>query len=657
MSSAPATTSATAAKPRRAVPRRFVPDDSLFSASYDILDDIASTDDDRFFKASSSLPTPVSADDCARMWIPAATVATERNLDEILGSLANGSQPETWKTHRASLRDFVRIPNHGIGFMCTSEAALHSLGGIQLTICGTKATIRKHSKYDQLYYVELTRLPSDVPDRVIYDWFVDCGARPVLITPTFVSGELKSRDRTVYFNDKKCPTGIFLENGEPLREIYFHPDDKPCFVQHRTRKFNRVKPPHLRKVASAPAPDAADDGDKSMGSADDSSLHDVDDTSSGDANMGDGESSPSPAISPTVSSSPAPSVVSTPTLASGVTSTHANIQKKSMILDTVSSSDATWKLVQASRRGVTQHAGPTAPPEGLTPCTLVDDSTDNTAIPYECTAISIYNTYQVLADPTYDDRQPPDVDMAVVDQEGSPISGFTEDSPLIVHRDAAMALMQSRKLTPKSPHVSVTDLDALIAEFVAKDVQQFNSHEDLLAAITVQPAYLRHLYKLPAEWLERTFRSHAVYRATCGFPLPDGQADIRHYLQEKFTVPAASLSDLFDHVFPADDVRGAALCWARSDLFLMIHAPGIYFDPVKIKMLLPDRLQAKRLRGTPFLLWSDVNLRFIARTDVVAVFLTDTRTPDSARASLQYLKTMDLPAAETAPSQLVRAHL
>ncbi|OWZ01788.1 hypothetical protein PHMEG_00026762 [Phytophthora megakarya] len=78
-------------------------------------------------------------------------------------------------------------------------------------------TIRKHLKLD-LYYVELSRLLSDVPDREIYDWFLDRGVRPVLITPTFVSGVLKSRDRIVYFNDTAWPSKNFLDNDKARRE-------------------------------------------------------------------------------------------------------------------------------------------------------------------------------------------------------------------------------------------------------------------------------------------------------------------------------------------------------------------------------------------------------------------------------------------------------
>uniref|UniRef100_A0AAV1UWW9 Uncharacterized protein n=1 Tax=Peronospora matthiolae TaxID=2874970 RepID=A0AAV1UWW9_9STRA len=187
--------------PRRPTPpHRFVPDDSLFTASYSLIIDNSSTDDDRFFKARTQLPTLVKVVQCTRMWISAARLSAENITDKILQSLAGDSQPAIWQAHRASLRIFVRIPYQGISFLCTSNAALHSLVGMALQVCGSTVHIRKYSKYDKLYFVDLTRLPGDVPDRAIYNWFAHRGSRPVLITPTYVAGELKSRDRTVYFH-------------------------------------------------------------------------------------------------------------------------------------------------------------------------------------------------------------------------------------------------------------------------------------------------------------------------------------------------------------------------------------------------------------------------------------------------------------------------
>ncbi|GMF66149.1 unnamed protein product [Phytophthora lilii] len=178
-------------------PPRSVPDDSLFRASLHRLNDDQATDVDRRFAALAPLPTPVASELCTRMRIPAGKLTTEHNVSEIMASLDSDSQPELWREAKPHLRDFMRISHQGISFVCTSDHALQRLGGVQLTICDTPATIRKYSSYDKLYYVDLQRLPADVSDPLIYDWFVARGARPILITPTQVLGELKSRARTV----------------------------------------------------------------------------------------------------------------------------------------------------------------------------------------------------------------------------------------------------------------------------------------------------------------------------------------------------------------------------------------------------------------------------------------------------------------------------
>ena len=152
-----------------------------------------------------------------------------------------------------------------------------------------------------------------------------------------------------------------------------------------------------------------------------------------------------------------------------------------LILDYVEADAPTWQLVQASRRGVTQAAGPVCEPTGLMPCWLTEVPDDLSALKYS-TMVDVYNTYEVLTDSGFDETQPPDVDIAVYDEQFNNVAGFTEDSEL-VPRCAAHALMGARKLKPKRQQLSAQELDALIAEFVSKDVMNYSSHDDLLAAI------------------------------------------------------------------------------------------------------------------------------------------------------------------------------
>ncbi|KAI9913961.1 hypothetical protein PsorP6_006404 [Peronosclerospora sorghi] len=170
-------------------PRLFVPNDNLLTASYLLIGDAGSTDDERYFKGRS----------------PHVDRYPNVVPDEILQSFAGDSKPETWRTNKASLQNFERIRNQGISFLCTPDAALYSLGGLQLTLRGTSVTIRNYSRYDKLYYVDLTCIPRDVLYCAIYNYFVAKDALPVLFTPTYVAGELNSRDRTVYFSSVNYP--------------------------------------------------------------------------------------------------------------------------------------------------------------------------------------------------------------------------------------------------------------------------------------------------------------------------------------------------------------------------------------------------------------------------------------------------------------------
>ncbi|KAI9917441.1 hypothetical protein PsorP6_012983 [Peronosclerospora sorghi] len=418
----PATT--VAPTPRRPPPpRRFVPNDSLFTASCLLISDSSSSNDERYFKASSQLPTPVSAADSTRMWIPAPQLATEHSIDEILKSLAGDAQPETW-------RYFVPL-YLGRGSILARQT--------KLTICGISVAIRGYSRYDKLYYVDLTRLPQDVPDRAIYNWLVANEALPVLITPTYVAGGLKSRDRTVYFSSMNCPAGVILPSGEPLREIYFDSNEKPCFVQHRLRKYNRVTAQSLRQRPPSPKKDKeVTTDDASMGEEPVPLSHT--DLSPSDDAMMDGPStqdvplgsilqpqaprvhielSPSDDAmvdGPTPHDKPLGSVLqaSSGSHPTDIPSTAPCVHTKRLILDSVPSSEPSWQLVQASRRGITQAAGPVGQPVGMIPCSLVEDAADPTTLTCH-TMVEVSNTYEVLTDYAYGEAQPPYVDIAVYD--------------------------------------------------------------------------------------------------------------------------------------------------------------------------------------------------------------------------------------------------
>ena len=143
------------------------------------------------------------------------------------------------------------------------------------------------------------------------------------------------------------PVSLFLENGETLRDIYFEPEDKPCFVQHQLRKLNRVKPPSLRRVATSREIPLDGFDDTAM------EIDDVSSRSSTTDGPPTGQSISDAICAPTVRPQPSPDSARSPT--------------QLLILDSVKVDATTWHLVQSYRRGVTQAAGPVCEPTGLMP--------------------------------------------------------------------------------------------------------------------------------------------------------------------------------------------------------------------------------------------------------------------------------------------------
>ncbi|OWY93108.1 hypothetical protein PHMEG_00037617 [Phytophthora megakarya] len=155
-----------------------------------------------------------------------------------MASTAATSQPSIWTTQLQHLWDFQCIADRGISFACRSEEAQALLGNTQLKICCSLVMIRKYSKNDKLYFVDLRYLPP-VPQ-----------TRPVMITSTQGHDQINSHDRTEYFNRTECPSVLTICDRVAVREIYFDPDnqdEKSRFVQHRTARFNRTTHPSLRK--------------------------------------------------------------------------------------------------------------------------------------------------------------------------------------------------------------------------------------------------------------------------------------------------------------------------------------------------------------------------------------------------------------------------
>ncbi|KAE9281969.1 hypothetical protein PF008_g27754 [Phytophthora fragariae] len=183
-------------------------------------------------------------------------------------SLGSTPQSPLWSKSLEHLRDFKAVPRAGISFVCTDREVCTKLGGEAVTICGRKFTVQAYSKYSHWYYVDLQRLPDDVSDGTIYDWFAQQGTPPVFTAPVHIVGGLRSRSRRVYFNQKSAPASVMIDKRTPLRQIQFLGQGYSV-VHHRRREFNRVIPSFIKELRDKhkktaepqpdpPSPDAED---------------------------------------------------------------------------------------------------------------------------------------------------------------------------------------------------------------------------------------------------------------------------------------------------------------------------------------------------------------------------------------------------------------
>ncbi|CAI5737715.1 unnamed protein product [Peronospora destructor] len=142
-------------------------------------------------------------------------------------SLGSTAQSSLWSKSVEHLRDFKTIRNAGISFMCTDREVFQT-----------------YSKCSHWYYVDLQRLPDDVSDGLIYDWFAQRDTPSVYITPAHVIGGLRSRNRRVYFNQISPPPSVMLDKRTPLRQIQFTGQGF-VLVHRRLSAYNHTIPPFI----------------------------------------------------------------------------------------------------------------------------------------------------------------------------------------------------------------------------------------------------------------------------------------------------------------------------------------------------------------------------------------------------------------------------
>ncbi|CAI5725168.1 hypothetical protein KXD40_003549 [Peronospora effusa] len=130
---------------------------------------------------------------------------------------------------------------------------------VKLNAFGTHIQIARFSNYGSRYFVDLVRLPNEVTDLMIFEWFERNGAPLTCILPTFLRNGLPSCKRTVYFGQGQAPAILVPAAADPLRDIDFpSPEDgmvslRACIINHNVFRYNRVTPPSIRLRQAADA--------------------------------------------------------------------------------------------------------------------------------------------------------------------------------------------------------------------------------------------------------------------------------------------------------------------------------------------------------------------------------------------------------------------
>jgi hypothetical protein len=617
---------------------------------------------DRKLAALKGTPTPVAADECFSMWIPAKELTATFKDTEIMTSLGGSTQPTKWSDSVISqrVRDFRCIRNAGIAFVCTNSDLCRDLGGLELSVCGQKFKIQPYSRFAHWYYVDLTRLPDEVSDGEIYDWFSSHGAPPVYIAPTHTVLGLQSRNRRVYFNTKKPPACLLVGTAlKPLREIQF--PSGFCVINHRIPAYNKEIPPFLQalydtrkkkkptpsftsslQASLAREPEEAKEADAVI--AEPTNVSPDRTMDDGDDDSGDSAYDPEASMS---------DVASDDTIASPVS-----------MEDIPDVSDTLTPAIPVPRDSVWTTPG--APPLFPSPSNRDDVNHAKRLLGHKASvfpglgykrqvdiamfpptqahypAVASHNLYEWIATGNANDPIAPDLDIYVQDTEAS----STNQKPIFCGSQVATTrddLAATRAIRHQWEVESMT-LDE-VCVFLQSYTHDFSEDEDMdsvLGRLQEQPCYHRPFFRTDTHYqlFQPKIASHALYRAICSKPFRGVTPDMPHTQRLRLifrdNVADSSVQLLLQYLDSNQEVFWAQLCLAEVDLCLQVLAPSIRMDPVKVCCI--TGTSATRLPNTRWLLWDDTTLRALVNSPLVQKLLSS-KLPGSLRHTLQKLTT------------------
>ncbi|TDH72444.1 uncharacterized protein CCR75_005703 [Bremia lactucae] len=558
-------------------PSRHVPTDKFFADIADAQARSASAAELRTLALREVQRSRVSTDDKVKLFIPASRIAGEYGIDEILHAINREPQSATWDQVLNSLCDFVCVRGHGIRFTCTNRDLAIKIGGTAVSCMGQNLTVKPYSAYERYYYVDLTRIPSDLEEDAIYDYFARLGLQPI-VAPTHQAGPLTSRDRTVWFPQTDVPQEL-MSDGQPLREILFPGFDSPVYVHHKKRSLNSVVPPSiLTKRAAALARRR--------------SPSPVTQTSA---------TPPSPPAQPAVSTRPAATVQPPPSptrsrpLPDGV-----------VILDRPEATAPLQEWVKVSR-----HALCTGAPTPR-PTTLIEQSTTSPTDGYLVFGFPVSPTSFELAFSEHDVDEPTAGDADCVAFDGSsPISCSPINLP-----ESVGSLVAARSLLEPSTNTFSRKEYRSRAKKAVLDLPALSEPEDRVAALTAQPCVYAPFIYAGSDSLCPIVVEHALLRTYSSKPSASHGSDCSFLRRVARDYPgdlSPPASTILSSLFPDDVSSTRARAYALVDLFLRTHAPAIYCDPVKVQALCLDTV-VSCYQYSHFLLWTNRTLAELCRS-------------------------------------------
>lgn len=606
--------------PRPRFPRQ-IPDDAFLRESEEAIQQALTTGDVSNQKRIALRFAPTRTEVAFKLWIPCGAISRSKKLFEVLHELGNATQPTAWQDAKNNhlLRDFRLIPGMGIDFVCTSFKVASALSCLELSLFGSSVRIARFSSFSSRYWVDLVRLPDGITDNEIYDWFQQRGCLPSSIRPSIDSG-LPSNQRTVYFSSDKVPTCLFQQNT-PVREIAFpDPSDphtllRPCIVTHRLSKYNKVTPPSLRPQSKTPGPKTPQTFNSSL-------LANLAATRTPQASpsVASDSSMPQAALPPSESSILDSADDASLSDFSDMGDDTSPALQKVLIVPTAPPTDSHYQLVtRASYIATDQLIGPIQhiPHSNI----RVLDNTMDFEFPITP------NVYE----PLWIDHCDPDVPISAFDldmheHEDSqvPCSGFL-DAP----SPTTLPAIQKSAICFDVGSMSRANLFDFIDDFLANVLD--TNQETTLLRMAAQPSlfarpFFQQLHNAHSDpWT----RSHSLYRA---------YGSTFSSLFASFTAfrDTATYTDLIQTV-QDETIPGTrhTLYLATWDLFLLITAPNVYFDPLKVQHLIKSN--AVYLAGTLVPLLTDETLVLLARSAMGTALLMYSTTLPPIKTALSAL--------------------